>query len=112
MQFTCFILGEDRLEAYSTVRTLFGEEKKTPLKESTIMEWPYTQLREIGFERIAANCSVQPGSEEKETRKFPCLMVRSSNKRENRTYAICEDCRGDAEDFLARVREKIEKEKE
>ena len=112
MQFTCFILGEDRLEAYSTVRTLFGEEKKTPLKESTIMEWPYTQLREIGFERIAANCSVQPGSEEKETRKFPCLMVRSSNKIENRTYAICEDCRGDAEDFLARVREKIEKEKE
>lgn len=112
MQFTCFILGEDHLEAYSTVRTLFGEEKKTPLKESTIMEWPYSQIRQVGFERLAADCAVEAGSEKTELRKFPVVSIRSSNKRENRTYAICEDCRGDAEDFLVRIREKIEKEKE
>lgn len=111
MQFTCFILGEDRLEAYSTVRTMFGE-KKTPLKESTIMEWPYTQLREIGFERLAADCAIEAGSEKTEIRKFPVISIRSTNKRENRTYAICEDCRGDAADLLARVRQKIEQEKE
>ncbi|MBR3748797.1 MAG: hypothetical protein IKN28_02885 [Firmicutes bacterium] len=112
MQFTCFILGEDHLEAYSTVRTLFGEEKKTPLKESTIMEWFYSQIRQVGFERLAADCAVEAGSEKTELRKFPVISIRSSNKRENRTYAICEDCRSDAEALLSRVREKIEQEKE
>ena len=112
MQFTCFILGEDHLEAYSTVRTMFGAEKKTPLKESTIMEWPYSQIRQAGFERLAADCAIEAGGDRTEVRKFPCLMIRSSNKKENRTYAICEDCRGDAEDFLDRVRQKIEQEKE
>ena len=101
IQLTVFTLAEETLEAYSVIRSLLGDEK-----EETVMEWPYAQLKQTGFERIAADCAVEAGSERTEMRKFPVLSVRSSNKRENRTYAISEDCRGEAEEFLRAVQKK------
>ena len=101
VQFTVFTLGPETLEAYSVIRSLLGDKK-----EVTLMEWPYVQLKQTGTERIAADCSVEPGSEKTQMRKFPAVSIRSSNKKMNRAYAICEDCRGEADELLRMIQEK------
>lgn len=102
LMFTCFILGEETLEAYSTIRSLLGDEKT-----EEVMEWRYDQLQ-AGLERVAAKCAMQPGGEQTETRKFPAVSIRCSNKRNNRLYTFCENCRPEAQELIRRIQEKKE----
>ena len=101
LQFTVFTLAEDTLETYSVIRSLLGDEK-----EETVMGWSYAQLKDAGFERLAADCAIEAGGEKTELRKFPVVSIRCNNKRMNRSYAICEDCRGDAEKLLRSIQKK------
>ena len=101
LQFTVFTLAEDTLETYSAIRSLLGDER-----EETVMGWSYAQLKDAGFERLAADCAIEAGGEKTELRKFPVVSIRCNNKRMNRSYAICEDCRGDAEKLLRSIQKK------
>ena len=100
VQFSCFTLAETSLECYSIVKSLLGEEK-----EETLMEWPYSRIREIELEKIAADCAAEAGGSATQMRHLSAVTVRSANKRENRSYAICEDCRENAQELVRRVKE-------
>lgn len=100
VQFSCFTLAETSLECYSIVKSLLGDEK-----EETLMEWPYERIREIELEKIAVDASPQAGGAATQMRHLPAVTVRSANKRENRSYAFCEDCRDTARELVNRVRE-------
>ena len=103
VQFSCFTLAETSLECYSIVKSLLGEEQ-----EVTVMEWPYSRIREIVLEKIAADCSTEAGGEKTQMRHLPAVSIRSANKRENRSYAVCAQSREAALDLIEKVKEKQE----
>lgn len=103
VQFTVFTMAEDTLEAYSVIRSLLGDEK-----DEMVMGWSYAQLKEAGWEKLAADCAAEAGGAATEMRKFPVVAIRCNNKRMNRSYAICEECRGDAEALIRGIQQKTD----
>ncbi len=101
VQFTCFTLMEDTLQAYSVVKSLLSGEKA-----HTIMEWPYDRIQAVELEKLAVNGQIEPGSDKTQMRHLPAAVIRSSNKRESRSYAFCEDCRASAQELARKIREK------
>ena len=101
LQFTCFTITKFSLEAFSSVRSLMNEEK-----EETVMEWPIRHIRDISIDRNGEHCPLEAGSEERALRRFSVLSVRGSSRRDDRSYAICEDCREQAEALIAKIQQR------
>ena len=104
VQVSCFVFGEDTLEAFTTVRSLLDPDQK----ESTIKEWTYGQIRQISLERQTVKCPITPGGEKTETRRFPVVMIHAGGKHDNRTYAFDEESRPKAEELIRLLQEKQE----
>ena len=101
LQLSCFVLGADRMEAFSLVRSLL---KPEDAQEN--MTWRYEHIAQIRIEEVSAACAKESGGEETVTKKFPVISIRSDNKKVRRTYAFEEADRPAAEEFVARIQEK------